>query len=187
MDLQYIRNRYKNWHYKNTTLLFLTLVALFYLKDSGIADQGILQIQRLGYPGAFLTGILFVSTFTIAPAVIVLFNLAKTMDPLALAVLAGLGGMVGDYVIYSFLKDGVFDELKPGFMKLFSSPKKIFSSPFFAWFTPLLGAVLIASPLPDEIGLGLLGMSHLSRWQFLLLTFCLDTLGVLLIILLARA
>jgi hypothetical protein len=47
---------------------------------------------------------------------------------------------------------------------------------------PFIGALIIASPFPDEIGLALIGLSTLSRAQFLLLSYVMNTLGVLAIL-----
>lgn len=179
--------RYKHWKFKNTFLLALSLVVFFYFADTAFVKNVIAGIGDLGYLGAFLTGIFFVSTFTVAPASVVLFYLAKELAPLEVALLAGLGGVVGDYVIFRFLKDRVFEELRPVFMRLGGVRlSQLITTPFFAWFAPVFGAIIMASPLPDEIGVGLLGISKLKTWQFLTLSLVLNSLGILIIISLAR-
>jgi len=179
---------YKHWKFKNTFLLVASLVVFFYFADTAFVKNIITGIGDLGYLGAFLTGIFFVSTFTVAPASVVLFYLAKELAPLEVAFLAGLGGVVGDYIIFRFLKDRVFEELKPVFMRLGGLRlSQLISTPFFAWSAPVLGAIIIASPFPDEIGVGLLGISKLKTWQFLILSLILNSLGILIIISLARA
>jgi len=163
------------------------LAVFFYFADTPFVKNIISDIGNLGYLGAFITGIFFVSTFTVAPASVVLFYLVKELAPLEVALLAGLGGVVGDYIIFRFLKDRVFEELKPIFMKLGGVRlSHLISTPYFAWTAPVLGAVIIASPFPDEIGVGLLGISKLKNWQFLTLSLVLNSLGILAIITLAR-
>jgi hypothetical protein len=180
-------NQYRHWRFKNTFLLILSLALFFYFADTAFVKNIISGIGDLGYLGAFITGIFFVSTFTVAPASVVLFYLAKELAPLEVALFAGLGGVVGDYVIFRFLKDRVFEELKPVFMRLGGVRlSHLISTPFFAWSAPVLGAIIIASPLPDEIGVGLLGISKLKNWQFLILSLVLNSLGILIIISLAR-
>jgi hypothetical protein len=49
-----------------------------------------------------------------------------------------------------------------------------------------VGAIIIASPLPDELGLALLGVSTLSRPQFFLLSFAMNSLGIFIILLVAQ-
>jgi hypothetical protein len=186
MDKLY--NGYKTWKYKNTFLLIVSLFTIFYLAGTSFGQDVISSISKLGYVGSFLSGIFFVSTFTVAPASIVLFKLAQTFNPLIIALTAGMGAVIGDYVIFRFLKDGVFDEIKPIFMKLGGSRlERLISTPYFAWLAPVLGAIIIASPFPDEIGVGLMGISKLKNWQFLTISFVLNSLGILLIITLAKS
>lgn len=174
---------YKNWKWKNTFLLILSIGILFYFADSTFVREVIHRVSYLGFWGAFLAGIFFVSTFTVAPAGFVLFYLAQELNIWGVAIYAGLGATLGDYIIFRFLKDKVFEELRPIFAKLGSSQiSRLFSTPYFAWLAPVFGAIIIASPFPDEIGIGLLGISKLKNWQFLSLSFILNSSGILLII-----
>lgn len=181
-------DKYKHWRFKNTFFLILSLAVLFYFADNQIVRNTISGISDLGYLGAFLTGIFFVSTFTVAPAGVVLFYLAQELKPIEVALFGGLGGVVGDYIIFRYLKDRVFEELKPVFKKAGGVRlSHLYATPFFAWVAPVVGAIIIASPLPDEIGVGLLGISKLKTWQFLLLSLVLNSIGIFIIITLAQA
>jgi len=178
---------YKHWRFKNTFLLLISLMAFFYLADTPIVKNTIVSFGELGYIGAFVAGIFFVSTFTVAPAGVVLFYLAKTLTPLEVALLAGAGGVLGDYIIFRFLKDRVFEEIRPAVMRIGGFRlKHLMSTPYFAWLTPVIGALIIASPFPDEIGISLLGISKLKNWQFLALSLVLNCLGIFAIITLAN-
>jgi uncharacterized membrane protein YdjX (TVP38/TMEM64 family) len=183
-----MRIRYKSWKYKNTTLLILSLVVFFYFADSAIIQQFIDSLGSLGYFGAFITGMFFVSTFTVAPAAAVLFNLADHLNPFEVAILAGAGGVLGDYIIFRFFKDRVFQELRPLFDRLTGSRiSELIHTPYFAWLLPVIGATIIASPFPDEIGVGILGLAKIKRWQFLLLSFFLNCVGIFIVVTLARS
>jgi hypothetical protein len=178
----------KKWKYRNTTLLLISFVVLFFVSDTEVARAIIREIGSYGYLGAFVTGILFVSTFTVAPASVVLFHLAQDFDPIKIALAAGAGGALGDLLIFRFLRDGVFEELRPFYRRYGGSYlNKLLRMPYFAWLAPVIGAILIASPFPDEIGIGLMGLSKIKTWQFACLVFVLDSLGVLAIVLLARS
>lgn len=178
---------WKQWPYKNTSLLMISLAAFFYLVRTPEVENFIKSIGSLGYLGAFITGIFFVSTFTVAPAAVVLFNLADNLHPVEVALLAGLGAMLGDYIIFRFLKDRVFEELMPIFKQLHSPyVRTLFRSPYFSWVMPLIGALIIASPMPDEAGISLLGMSKIRPWQFFIVTFTLNALGIFIVVTSAR-
>jgi len=181
-------NRWKNWHYKNTTFLIISLFVFAYFVKSDFMQYFIKSIGNLGYIGSFLSGMFFVSIFTVAPASVILFDTAKTLNPYLVALFAGIGAVAGDYIILRILKDRVFEELLPLFKKTTNSfLKNIFSSPFFAWLIPLIGAIIIASPLPDELGISLMGISKIKNWQFILITFLLNSIGILVIISLAMS
>lgn len=179
---------YKAWKYKNTTLLIISLLVFFYFIDSPTVKQFINGLGTLGYLGAFVTGIFFVSTFTVAPASVVLFNLADHLNPLEVAILAGLGAVIGDYLIFRFFKDRVFSELKPLFDRLTGSRiSELLHTPYFAWLLPVIGATIIASPLPDELGVGILGIAKMKPWKFIILSFFLNAIGIFGIVTLARS
>ena len=179
---------YKSWRYKNTGLLILSVVVFFYLAGTPFVERIIATMGSLGYVGSFVAGIFFVSTFTVAPAGIVLYHLAEMLNPLGVALSAGVGAVIGDYLIFRFFKDHVFEELRPIFSKLGNhSMLRILSTPYFAWILPVLGAFIIASPFPDEVGIGLMGISHMKSWQFLILAFVLNATGIFFIVTLARS
>ena len=181
--MNYLVEKYKNWKLKNTFLLILSLALLFYFADSAFVKEIIHNVGRLGTLGVFIAGIFFVSTFTVAPASLILSYFATELNIWEVVIFAGLGGMLGDFIIFRFLRDKVFDELNPLFSRLGGSyVYRLFSTPYFAWLAPVVGAVIIASPFPDEIGIGLLGITKLKNWQFLLLSFILNSIGIFLII-----
>lgn len=185
--MQRLISKYKHWKFKNTFLLIISLIIFFYFAETPLIKNTITSIGNLGYLGAFLVGIFFVSTFTVAPATVVLFYLAKELTHIEVALFAGLGSVLGDYIIFRFLKDRVFEELIPVFKRLGGLRlSHLLATPYFAWFAPVFGAIIIASPFPDEIGITLLGISKLKNWQFLILSFILNSLGIWVIILLAQ-
>ena len=182
-----IQQSWRHWHYKNTALLLFGLAAFLYLVQLPAVDDFLRNLGELGYIGAFIAGLFFVSTFTAAPAGVVLYHLAGNLHPVEVSLLAGLGAMFGDYLIFRFMKDGVFDELRPllgGVSRHYLRP--LLRTPLFAWILPVLGAAMIASPLPDEIGVGILGLSKIRRWQFLVVTFLLNVIGIFLIVMVAK-
>lgn len=174
------------WRYKNTTLLAISLTVLFFLADTAIAHALIKQIGSYGYIGAAITGVFFVSTFTIAPALVVLFYLVQDFNPILIALYAGAGAVIGDLMIFRFLKDGVFGELRPLLSRFHGSYiAALFRTPYFAWIVPVVGAFIIASPFPDELGIGMMGLSKIKWWQFAILAFILNSVGIFLVVTLA--
>ena len=176
-----------HWRYPNLTLLTLSLIATYLLLRNGSLYNVVNSLGELGYLGIFVTGLFFVSTFTVAPAAVVLFTFAQELNPLAVALVGGLGAMVGDYLAMRFIRDRLFKELNP-FLKTLHlyRPVNILHSKYFAWFGPVVGAAIIASPFPDEAGLVLIGASKISAGRLLLITYLLNAGGIFLIALAAQ-
>ncbi|MBU4217153.1 hypothetical protein L6270_04980 [Candidatus Parcubacteria bacterium] len=175
------------WKYKNTFFLVLSLIILYFAADSVLMKEVVGKLGEWGYFGALIAGVFFVSTFTVVPSALVVYYLAQTLNPWEVAVFAGLGAVIGDALIFSFLRDGFFDEIKPLF-SFFKRPLflRVYNSQYFIWLMPIIGAVIIASPFPDEIGISLMGLSKIKRWQFVVVSFFLNTFGLLVITSLAR-
>ncbi|MBU2103956.1 hypothetical protein KKD81_02755 [Patescibacteria group bacterium] len=177
----------KKWAYQNTFLTLASIALFIVLADTPVAHAMIQQIGSYGYLGSFIAGIFFVSTFTVAPSGAVLFHLAEQYNPVLIALTAGAGGVLGDLLIFRFARGDAFVELAPITDRIKKHPIfSLFKSPGFGWFTPVLGALIIASPLPDEAGIALMGLSKIREWQFMLLTYVLNSTGILIIVLLAQ-
>lgn len=176
----------KHWKYPNLALLSISLLVTIFLFTTGQLDRAIESLGTIGYFGVFLAGFLFVSTFTIAPATALLYSFGKELDPLAIAIVGGSGAAVGDYLAYLFIKDRIFAELNP-ILKMLHLYRRIniLHSKYFAWLAPVVGALIIASPLPDEAGLSLLGLTKMSTARFITLAFGLNSVGIYLVALAA--
>lgn len=183
MDIvEELKNKYRGWKRKNTALLILSILIFIIFSYSGYSRVIAKDILELGYIGSFIAGIFFVSIFTTAPAVAVFVSLAGIANPWIIALTGAIGAIIGDLIIFKILKDNVFDELSTLFNRFnLKTIKKLFSTPFFSWLVPIIGAFMIASPLPDEAGITMMGLSKIKLWQFTAVTFILNFLGILLI------
>ena len=136
----------------------------------------------------FIAGMFFTSVMTTAPAMAVLGVLSFHVNPLLLAVVGGAGAVCGDYIIFAFVRDRLGDDFAY-LIKRTGTPRffKIFHRKTFRWMLPFIGGLIIASPLPDELGLALLGLARMRTSRFLLLSFAFNSIGILLIALAARS
>lgn len=169
--------------YKNLTFLFISLVVAFLLSRYERSHIFLLNLGEWGYLGAFIAGILFVSTFTVATGAVILLVLAEKLSPIEIGIIAGFGAVVGDLTIFRFIKDGLLDEIKPVYKKIGGDHvTKILHTKYFSWTLPVIGAVIIASPFPDEIGVSLMGIAKMKTYQFILLSFVLNVIGIFLVV-----
>lgn len=170
----------RKWKYKNLTFLFASLVIFVLLLQSPAVDRLLSNLGEFGYISAFITGIFFVSTFTVAPAVVVLIHLTDSLSPLYVAFFAGLGGAVGDILMMKFIKDQLFEEIKPLFIHVkMRRLKHLLHTPYFAWMIPILGCIFIAGPFPDEVGVALLGIKNKVSLKMFGLLSILNFIGIL--------
>lgn len=159
------------------------LIAIFLYRSEGI-HTFLLNLSDWGYVGAFIGGLLFVSTFTAATGAIILLVLAERLSAVEIGIIAGLGAVIGDLTIFKFVKDGLASEIKHIYNKFDRQQHvaKLLHTRYFGWTFPFFGALVIASPLPDEIGVSLMGISKMSTPKFLILSFILNCAGIFLVI-----
>lgn len=137
--------------------------------------------------GAFLAGIFFASTFTVAISASFFLTFAQTHNPLVIAAIGGFGAFLGDSFIFKFLRDDLiadFEYLEKYFPQ--KTARRILHSKLIFWFAPIVAAFMIASPLPDEIGLLMLAGIRMHYKHFFIISFFLNTLGILILSLFGR-
>ena len=167
-------------------VIFSVLVAIILAKTGALKDL-ITSTQEMRFIGSFIAGIFFVSVFTAAPATVALGEIAQSNSVIVVAILGGLGALIGDLIIFRFVEDRVSEHFSY-LIKVSKTERivSIFKLKLFRWIIPFVGALVIASPLPDEIGVAMLGLSKMKNSYFILLSFLLNSAGILIIGLIAK-
>ncbi len=172
---------------RDLAIVALSVFAAINLVSSGAIGNLFSGASGATFLGSFLSGILFTSVFTVAPAVAVIGEFSKSGAPLwELAVFGGLGAMLGDLLIFRFIRDRISEDITALICEKNGRWRKIFKLRSFRWVAAFLGAIVVASPLPDEIGLALMGFSKMKTAIFLPLSFVLNGAGILVIGILAK-
>lgn len=170
--------RHKKHTYTNILLVILGIIATYLLAKTPAFSQLLLGLGSYAYVGAFVAGILFVCTPTTTIGALMLAILAHKLPVLPMVLTAGLGAVLADLVMFH-IEDGLFEELEDIYNQMHGRKlSHIFHSKAFRWTLPVLGALIIASPLPDELGVGLMGISKLSVMRFALLSWILNSVGL---------
>ncbi|MEK7521663.1 MAG: hypothetical protein AAB599_02590 [Patescibacteria group bacterium] len=179
---------WKHWRYKNLTFLSVSIILAIYFKKIGLFEQVILFLGPLGYFGAFFAGFMFVLTFTVSFAIALLFELGQKLTVWELGLIAGIGGVFGDLVIFKFVKNRLVEEVKPIYEEFGGRHlTHLLHSKYFSWTLPVIGTLIMVSPFPDELGVTLLGISKIKTWKFVLISFVLNVAAVFLVLLWAAA
>lgn len=187
--LQKVNRLWLSYEYKHTTIAIIALLFFVLLFDSAFMTTAFQYLNQLGYFGGLVAGMLSASLITAAPALVLVVELAQHLDPLTLALIVGLGSAIGDMILLLFFEERIFQELAPlgrkfgvaRFVKRARKRRRM-STPLL-----LTGAFVIMTPLPDEVGLGLLGISRFPKVFIFIICLALNTLGNSLVIFTARA
>ena len=141
-------------------------------------------VASLSYIGTFISGALYVYGFTAAPATALLLILAKEQNIILASLVGGLGALIGDLIIFSAIRHAFADEIE----KLFEEEivRYIHSkmpSLIKRYLVPAAACFIIASPLPDEIGIALFAASkNISLRVFSAFSYILNTIGIFVIL-----
>jgi len=172
---------------KDFLFLLIGILIAFWLGKSNFLDQ--ISVWSSGLPFynqilSFITGFFFVSVFTAVPASVLLVHLSESYPIVLIAFWAAFGSVLGDFLIFYLIRHRVKKDtsliLGANLSKRLAS---IFQIKAVRWLVPVVGAFIVASPFPDEIGLTLMGFSHLPARLFVVLSFFLNFLGLLLLLL----
>ncbi len=207
---EYTKRRFK----KDLIFLFSLAIAIYLARTPYLVN--LIQASEIISPiTILLSGLLFTSFLTTPIAIVALLILGQHHSPIYIALLGGVGAVLGDILLIKILKSlaakefpllflssrligvivGVYspflNHLLPKYItslpsRFLSNEKKLFvrslRSDFIrGWILPLVGAAIIASPLPDEIGIVLLGASSISYKKIIVIAFVFNTIGIFLI------
>lgn len=183
------KNRPINFLAQDFVIIAISVVFAVMLGKTYILGGILTASQSSELIGSFISGMFFTSIFTTAPAIVALGEIGQKFPVIQVAIMGGLGAVVGDLLIFKFVKDR-FSTHVTALIELEGGMKRmghLFKLPFFKWLTFLIGGLIIASPLPDELGVALLGFSRLKAGLFIPLSFICNSLGIYLIATAARA
>ena len=175
--------------YPKFLLLFITFI-IAYLMFYGNSNPAFHDfIISLNYFGTFISGILFSYGFTAAPATALFLIFAKEQNIIAAGLIGGFGALLGDLLIFSFIRASFKDEVEKLYKEKFVRYLAEHTNPTFKkYFIPIFAGLIIASPLPDEIGINILAAyNHTSMKVFTLLSYVLNTAGIFVILLIGSA
>lgn len=174
--------------YPKFTVLLLTFVFVYFLFSWIDLESKIGQTSSHGFFSAFVAGVLYVYGFTAAFGTGILLSLLKDQNLFASVIVAAAGSLMGDLIIFRLIREYFGDEIM-----------QLSESKGLAWLVrklpdavrrfglTLLGFLIVASPLPDEVGVSLIATGRISGTWFAILSFVLNAVGILAIILVGRS
>ena len=177
----------KNNIMRDLGVIVLSIVIAVILAKTGALASILTSTQEWRLLGSLVAGIFFVSIFTAAPASVVLFEIAAANSVWEVALFGGIGALIGDLLIFRFIKDSLSEDMRWLIRKTKQERiVSVFKLKLFRWLIPFIGALIVASPLPDEIGLAMMGLSKMKTSVFVPISFALNFLGILVMGLIAK-
>jgi hypothetical protein len=152
----------------------------------GVLELLFEETKKLGIVGIFIAGFFFTSVFTVVPAAAVLGEIAVTESPIVIGLVAGLGAVISDLFILLFIKKNIVKEVESTLSEVKEKPWGFLHLEALKFLNPIIGTIIIATPLPDEVGLFLLGFSNVSPKKLAPLLFIINSIGIFTMILFAR-
>ncbi len=166
---------------KDLILIIIGFGFAVFLSRAGVLDE-IISLFGNGIIASFFAGIFFTSAFTLGPATVALTHIASYTPIPTVALWGGLGALCGDLILFFFIRDRFTNDLmralKPSFVKHVLHSLHF---GFLKWLSPVIGALIIASPLPDELGVALMGLSKTRVAVLVPVSFAMNMLGIYLI------
>ena len=163
-------------------LTFIAAYALFSARDFSLLRE---TLAYLGYAGSFLCGVAYAYGFTAGPSTAMLLMISKQQNIVLAALIGGAGALIGDMIIFRFVRHSFHDEVER--LSCSATIRRVngrMPLPLKKHLFPVLALFVIASPLPDEIGvLMLAALTKIRVNTFLVVSYVLNTLGIFAVLL----
>lgn len=169
-------------HYPRLTFIafsFIAAILVFLLIGSDPIHQ---VIQPLGIGGIFVLGMLYTYSFTAGAATLLLPSFAPELSLPLIAIVGGLGAAFADTTILRLIRSNLKKELdRLGRVRWV---RKLTRIPIVRnpWMRNVIGFIILASPLPDEIGVALMATTDIAEETFQALSFVANCIGIYLLV-----
>ena len=159
--------------------IFIASIFLGFLNHFELASS----FSQTGYLGMFLAGALYTYSFSGAFAfgMILFINSPEAnLNPVIAALIGGIGAGISDLIIIRFIQENLTEEIQNFLHEkyIFTLRSKLHNR-IKAFLSRIIGLVMIASPLPDEIGLTFLSnLKNINKYQLFVLCTILNSIGI---------
>lgn len=168
-------------------VLTIIIAILIFNNEKIMSPENFLVIEN--YLSSFTLGILYVYGFTAALSTGALLAIAEQQNIFITGIIAGLGALMGDLIIFKFVRGTFNEELKQlGKIRFMKKARKFLKEhATLNRAVPLIAYIIIASPLPDEIGVSLVAAyKDTNTKAFSILAFLLNTIGIFTILIIGK-
>lgn len=180
----------REFRHHKISFLILTIVLAYILFSNSSTVFWINSLGKFSYFGAFISGILISFGF-LAPFAVGFFITLDSSNFILYGLLGGLGALFSDLLIFRIVKKYFMRDFhkieRTNFIKeVHQMINKKISHKFRNYILYVFAGILIATPLPDELGVIMLaGLTKIRERMLALIAFVLHSIGISLIILIS--
>ena len=104
-------NNHKENLIKDMSIIALSVLIAVILVKTEVLINILASSKELELFGSFIAGMFFTSVFTVAPATVVLVEIARLNSLFLVALFGGIGAMIGDIIIFRFVKNRLSEDV----------------------------------------------------------------------------
>jgi uncharacterized membrane protein YdjX (TVP38/TMEM64 family) len=189
MQMMKRRNGNGNHILQDIAIIVLSVLVAALMVRTEVLANLLDSIGGIKIFGAFIAGLFFTSIFTTAPAIVALGEISLMQGIFITALFGAAGCVVGDLIIFRFFKNRLSEHIAEitSHRSVWRRFRLLLKRRLFRWITFLVGGLILASPLPEELGIAILGFSKMRVKYFAMLSFVFNFLGITVIGLIAHS
>lgn len=176
-----------NFKYPKIALFIFMIILAYFLFSNSQVQNIVANLGKIKYLGELIGGMLFAFGFT-TPFAVGFFILLQPSNIWIAALIGGLGALISDLLIFKFVKISLEDEFREinktaplrkfSYMLSHTISKKIKLYMLYAF-----SGIVLASPLPDELGILMLaGITKIKMNILAIVSFISNTIGILILL-----
>ncbi len=177
--------------YPKLFLLGVFCVLSYFIFSNSTVNSYVSSLGVLGYFGIFIAGICFAFGFS-APLAVGFFLIANIDNIFLAACIAGVGSLISDLLIFKIIRFSFMDEferLKKS--RAIVETNRILSSRLLYriknYLLFVFAGIVIASPLPDELGVSMLaGLTKIKVRVLAIISFLMNSFGIFILLLVGK-
>ena len=176
------------FRYPKITILLISIILSYIILRNPDVSSFIQNLGDMSYFGIFISGMIFAFGFT-APFAVGFFLTLNPQSIILAGIIGGAGALVADLIIFKFIRISFTDEFNQlertkALRKVALLIEKKLKHKLTVYIMYALAGIMIASPLPDEAGIIMLaGLTKIKMHSLAILSFLLNTLGIIIILL----
>jgi uncharacterized membrane protein YdjX (TVP38/TMEM64 family) len=173
--------------YPKLFLIVIFILLAYYIFSQKQVLDFVSNLDQLSYFGIFIAGIFLAFGFS-APFSVGFFIVAQPNNLFLATLIGGIGAMVGDMIIFKTIKFSFMDEFEKlkrikiiKYIRKISIKNKHLLIKHYLLY--VFAGILIATPLPDEVGVSMLaGLTNINPKKLAVISFILHSTAIFLIL-----